>query len=64
MEVDQDLQDQGTTPSTTFDDDFTPTSAYYYATADLAGRVHTKNYFTSLYIESQGTVHTNINTNQ
>jgi hypothetical protein len=64
MEVDQDLQDQGTPPGPTFDDDFPPTMTGGYTKADLAGRVHTDNSFTPLYTESQETDPTNINANQ
>jgi hypothetical protein len=64
MEVDQDLQGQGTPLGITFDDGFPPTMTGGYTTVDPVGRVHTENYFAPLYIESQETNPTNINTNQ
>jgi len=64
MDVDQDLQEQGTPPGTPFDEGFTPSTARGYTSMDPTGGVQTKNSFTPLYTESQEMDHTNVNTNQ
>jgi hypothetical protein len=63
MDVDQDPLEQGTPPSTPFDEDFTPSTTRGQILADPTRRVHTENYFTPLNTESQTTDYTNINTN-
>ena len=63
MDVDQDPLGQGTPLGTPFNDGLTP-STTRGTTTDPTGSVHTKNYFTPLYTESQATDHTNVNTEQ
>ena len=64
MDVDQDPQEQGTSPRTPFDDGFPPSTTRLNASADHTSGVHTKHFFTSIFTESQETDHTNVNTNQ
>ena len=64
MDVDHDLFEQDTHPSTPFDDGFTPSTTTCNTSADPTGGFHTENFFTPLYTESQETDHTNVNTNQ
>jgi hypothetical protein len=64
MAVDKDLQEQDTPPCTPFDDGFTPSTTRGNTSADPTDGIHTENFFTSLYTESQETDHTNVNTNQ
>ena len=64
MDVDQDLHEQETPPGTPFDDGFTPSMTSGYTTAHPTGGVHTDNFYTPLYSESQAADHTNVNTNQ
>ena len=49
---------------TTFTEGFAPSTTRGQTTADFTGSVHTENYFTPLYTESQATDHNNVNTNQ
>ncbi len=64
MDVDQDPQGRGAPPVTPFDEGFTPSTNRGQTTADATGSVHTENYFTPLYNESQKTDHANVNINQ
>ena len=64
MEMDQDLQGQGTPPGTPFEDDFSPSTTRGHTTMDPTGSVRTDNYFTPLYTETQETDQTNVNANQ
>jgi len=63
MEVDQDYQGQGTPLGTPFEDGFTPATTRGHTTMGPTGSVHTDNYFTPLYTETQETDHTNDNAN-
>jgi hypothetical protein len=63
MDVDPDHQEQDTSLGTPFDDGFTPSTTTGYTSAKPTGGVHTENFFTFLYTESQATDHTNVNTN-
>ena len=49
---------------TTFTEGFAPSTTRGQTTADPTESVHTENYFTPLYTESQATDFTNVNTNQ
>jgi len=64
MDVDHDPQEHETPPDTPFDDGLTPSTARGYTSVDPTGGVHTENFSTPLYTESQATDHTNVNTNQ
>jgi len=64
MDVDQDPREQETPLSTPFNDGFTPSTTRGNTLADPTGGVHTENFFSPLYTESQDTNHTNVNTNQ
>jgi len=64
MDVDQDLQEQGTPPGTPFDEGFTPSTAIGHTSVDPTGGVQTENFFTPLYTKSQETDLTNVNTNE
>ena len=63
MDVDQDFQEQEAPPGTPFDDDFIPSTTTGHTLADPTGGVHTENFFTPLYTESQAANHINVNTN-
>jgi hypothetical protein len=63
MDVDQDPRGQGTPPGTPIDDGFTPPTTRGHTTSDPTWIVHTENYFTPLYTESQATDYANVNTN-
>jgi len=62
MDVDQDFHEQETPPGTPFDDGFIPSTTIGHTSANPTGEVHTENFFTSLYTESQATHHINVNT--
>ncbi len=64
MEVDQDPQEQGTPPGTPFDGSLTPSTTRGNTAADPTGSIHTENYFTPIYTESQETDQANVNANQ
>ena len=64
MDVDQDPQEEGIPPGTPFDEGFTPSTTKGYTSTDPTGGVHTENFFTPLYTQSQETDHTNVTTNQ
>ena len=63
MDVDHDPLEQETSPGTPFDEGFTPSTTRGQTSADPTGSVHTENYLTPLYTESQATDYTNVNTN-
>jgi len=64
MDVDRDPQGRGTPPGTPFDEGYIPSTTRGKTTAGATGSVHTENYFTLLYNESQTTDHSNVNINQ
>ncbi len=63
MDIDPDPQGH-TPPSTPFDDGYASTTTKGNISAYPTGGVHTENFFTPLYTESQETGHTNVNTSQ
>ncbi len=57
MDLDGDLQGQSTPLDTPFEDDFTETASRCAPTVDPPAGVHTENFYTPLYAESQSTCH-------
>ena len=58
MDVDQDLSEGTTPPGTPFEDDHTAHQQGGASFIDPPARVHTRNLFTPLYMETQETDHT------
>ena len=63
MDVDQNPQGRGNPPGTPFNEGYTPSAIRGQTTAEATGSVHTENFFTPLYNESQTTDHSNFNIN-